>query len=530
LTELFEANRLVTTGRAIDALELLRSLDQVYPNRAEVLLALADVYHELRDYGQYASVMERLVRLRPDDPKLNLALAGARILNLRPVLALQSFRRFLERWPNDEQADLARKTLEEMEPAVNEMLAATGLTGDDAVELAILHEESQSLLQQGKLAQARKVVEELLRRRPDFIPALNNLSLIHRIEGNVGRAIEAAERVLSLNPENHHALANLAHYLCVSGRLAESRSVAERLRGLRSEAVDLWSKKAEAFSYLGDDEAVLEAFHAAEASGQDRSPYEAALLHHLAAVASLRLGNETQAREYWRQSLAADGGMDVARENLDDLALPVSERNAPWAFAFPQWVSQQAIRDLAHQVDSVDNRQGEVGLATAFRRYLCENPQVATLIPILLDRGDPAARDFGLRLAAMARTPEMLEALRDFALSQRGPDALRHEAARAAAKAGLFPSDTVRLWLGGEWRDSLLKGWELHEEPLVRHSRRVEEWLRQASEAVDAGYNQRAAELFEKALAAEPDAPDLLYNKAISYGRQGRKAEAEAIV
>lgn len=528
VAELLEARRLADTGRQLESLELLRSLDQVYPNRAEVLLALADAYYELHDYGPHSSVMERLVRLRPDDPRLNLALAGARLLNLRPVLALQTFRQFLERWPDDEQADVARQTIEEMEPAVNEMLATTGLTGEDAFELAMLHEESQSLMQQGRTSQARRVAEELLRRRPDFIPALNNLSLIHRMEGDVQRAIEAAERVLSLAPENHHALANLTHYLMVSGRLAESRRAADRLRALRTDAVDLWSKQAEAFSYLGDDEAVMEAFRSSREAAQERPPYEEALLLHLAAVATLRLGDEARAREYWRQALAADGGMDVVRDNLDDLVQPVAERHAPWAFGFPQWVPQQALRDLARQVESVDEPEGETALATAFRRYLAEHPHIEALVPVLLDRGDPAAREFGLRLALTSRTPTMLEALRDFAVSRRGPDSMRFDAARAASKAGLFPSDTVRLWLGGEWRETLLIGWELHSDPILRHSRRVEEWLLQAREAVDAGDRERADELFEKALAAEPDAPDLLYDRAMSLGRQGRVSEAEA--
>src|SRR5262249_24483641 len=93
---------------------------------------------------------------------------------------------------------------------------------------------------------------------------------------------------------------------------------------------------------------------------------------------------------------------------------------------------------------------------------------------------------------------------------------------------GLFPSDTVRLWLGGEWRESLLIGWELHEESFIKHSRRVAGWLLQSRQAIDAGDKQPAEELNEKALPAGPDATHLLYNKAISFGRQGRKSEAEA--
>src|SRR5437763_5429141 len=98
MADLNKARSLMDRGRPTEALETLRALDQVYPNRTEVLLPLADVYFELHALPQYLAAVERLSRLEPNDPEITLALGGARLLNFRPVLALTTFRRFLARW------------------------------------------------------------------------------------------------------------------------------------------------------------------------------------------------------------------------------------------------------------------------------------------------------------------------------------------------------------------------------------------------------------------------------------------------
>ena len=52
LIELSEAGRLIKQRRAGEAVQILRALDQVYPNRVEVLSELLNAYHELKDYMQ----------------------------------------------------------------------------------------------------------------------------------------------------------------------------------------------------------------------------------------------------------------------------------------------------------------------------------------------------------------------------------------------------------------------------------------------------------------------------------------------
>ena len=529
LEELSEAKSLMRRGRRIEAAQALEALDQRYPNRVEVLAALADVYYELRDTRKYQALCERWLKVTPDNPDVMFALGGTYMTNMRPALALRTLRRFLDRWPDHERADEARKVLASLEAHMDDLMGDLGLPGEEGLQLAALHEEVQGLLEQGAYRQALQVAEALLRRRPDFAPAWNNISQVHFIEGRMDQAIAAAQQVLSFDADNFHALSNLARYLCLCGRIDEARECATRLKAVESEAVDVWVKKAEASSYLGDDQGVLDAFAGARQAGHLKPPLANPVLYHLAAVAALRLGQEKEADQYWRQAGKSKPGLDLVEDNLADLRRPVGERHAPWAFGLANWVGEKAVRDLWREVEAASRRSKDA-VHEAARRYLRRHPEIAALVPILLDRGDPRGREFALRLALLAETPEMLEALRDFALSQRGPDAMRTEAARKASEAGLLPPGPVRLWAHGAWREILLLDWELHSAPMAEHRPQVETWSNEAILALRRGEGDRAESLLRQALAEEPDAPDLLNNLAAAHKLQGRLQETEDIL
>lgn len=524
-----EVAALMQRKRWREARTLLESLDRRYPNRVEVLTDLANVCLELRDTKGYEAACERLLKITPDNPDAALGLAGAYMSNIRPVSALRTFRRFLERFPNHPRAGEVRTTVAELEARLDEMMRDIGLTGADDIEIAALHEQAQSLLEQGKFAQACQVEEELLRRRPDFAPALNNISQTYFVQGQLKQAIATSERVLTFAPDNFHALSNLTRYLCLSGRMDEARRHAEHLKAIQSDAVDVWIKKAEALTYLGDDQGVLDAFDGAERAERLKPPLGDPVLFHFAAVAALRLGKEDVARRHWQHARKLAPWLQEVQGNLADLRQPIGKRHAPWAFGIRNWITEQAVSDLYAALKPV-TRRGEAAATQAARRYLAQHPEMVPLVPLLLDRGDPQAREFALNLAQMAETPEILAALRDFALSQRGPDEMRMQAARAASRAGLLPRGTVRFWVQGEWREILLMDFEIYSEPESKHSPQVEKLMIEGTMAVRRGDAKQAEHLLKQALQIEPDAPDVLNNLAAAYELQGRMQEAERIV
>jgi tetratricopeptide (TPR) repeat protein len=525
-----EADSLMQRGRLDEAIDILESADRRYPNRPEVLTQLMNAYHDVEDMVGFMSVAERLSRLRPNDPDLMVALAGAYAANLLPVLALRTFHHFLDRWPEHAHADEARKMAADLGSLLRAEQARLDMPEEAALELLTMHDTVQSHLAQGKYREARQAAEDLLRRHPNFAPALNNISQAYYAEGRLDQAISTTQRVLAFEPENVHALSNLTRYLCLSGHPDEARQWADRLKASTASAADVWLKKMEALAVLGDDEGALDVFDRAERAGALQSPGADPTLYHLAAVAALRLEREADAREYWKRALKVYPDFELARDNLDDLRKPARERHAPWAFGTGNWLTQQAIQDLIVQIEPASRRGDDSAIRQAARRYLRKHPEMNGLAPVLLDRGDPDTRGFALRLALMAETPEMLAALSDFALGQRGPDEMRFQAAQAAANAGLLPPGPMRLWQDGEWREILLLGFEIHGEPLTHHRPPVEQWALEAMQALRDGDSVEAERLLKQALEIEPDQPDLLNNLAAAYELQGRTPESRAML
>jgi tetratricopeptide (TPR) repeat protein len=529
LDDLDEVESLLAEKRWNEARAILADLHQRFPTNKGVLTLLVNLAYDQHDMELYQSAAGQLLRLTPNDADLTRGLAGAYMVNMRPALGLRTAQQFLDRWPDHPHAAEVREMVAKIEPLLVTELPKLGLDGPDALEVAAQHEEVQSLLSQGHWEQARLLAQQVLRRTPDLIPVLNNLSQIYSFEGQTDDAIATAERVLALDDDNHHALSNLTHYFVASGRAEDAWRMAERLKAVVSEAPDLWTKIAEALSYLGDDEGVLDTLRRAEGTRVRQATGTMALLYHLAAVAALRLGKEADARKHWRQALKDSAWMQVAQANLDDLRAPIGERHAPWPFALQQWVPRKTLDAYVKLVDPA-SRRGDGAVTVAHRRFLQRHAEMIPLIPLLLDRGDPAGREFALRVALSSDLPAIQEAVRDFALSQRGPDTMRLQAAQAAREAGLLPVGTVRLWSAGEWRDLQLLGWEIYDEPDSDHLPEVEKRQREATQALRDGDAERGERILKRALEIEPDAPDLWNNLAAAYSQQGRVREAEEII
>lgn len=109
----------------------------------------------------------------------------------------------------------------------------------------------------GDFVQGRKAAQQLLRRRPTFIPAHNNLSLMDFTEGKLRQAIERARYVLTLEPDNYQALGNLVRYLTLTGQEEEGRRCLQTLLTIDKEDMELVWKQAEALAIWDDDGAEM---------------------------------------------------------------------------------------------------------------------------------------------------------------------------------------------------------------------------------------------------------------------------------
>ncbi|MBI3462163.1 MAG: tetratricopeptide repeat protein [Planctomycetes bacterium] len=527
---LAQAERMGQRGDWEGARDLLLELDRRRPGQLSVLSLLSQACLELQDRDACEAVCRRAVKANPNQPDAHLMLAGAQLSNFHPALARRTFRGFLRQWPDDPRSADVRKTLAEIETALEQSLIRVDFPTDDPFDLAASNEEVLAYLAQGQFAAARDAAERLLQSYPRFLPAWNNLSEAQFRLGQGEQAIASARRALEIEPENCHALGNLTRYLCLWGRMDEAREAAQRLKRIESNRADLPVKQAEALSLLGDDEGVCQVFQRHSEAAHELLPKDNALLHHLAAVASARLGRGTDAVRLWNESLRLQPHFALAQENLADHRRPVGKRHGPWAFEITHWVPHGTFRALFERVGPAAGRLAKQSATQETRRFLDQHPEVARLLPLLFERGSPDAAAFAVKLAAIVKTPETLEPLRTFAFGQRGSDKLRLEAVQVLMDAEVIPPGEVRLWAQGEWRDVVLTSFELSDEPVGRHTPRVQRLVEESHEFLMRGDFRRAKPLLEEALAIEPDSPVILNNLISALQLEGRKHEVEQMI
>lgn len=523
------ANEMMQEGEMVEARKVLEGLHNLYPSNTDVLQNLAYVCHKMGDLSAYLSYCKKLAHLLPDDAEKALALATAYAINYRPMLAFRTYRRFLAQWPEHEEADRIRETVAHLEAGAQEMLADAGLVGEDGLETLATHEEIQVMLADGHYEEGEALANRLLATHPQFAPAHNNLSQMLFQLGRAEEAIAIARQVLSFAPDNFQATGSLARFLFLSGRQEEAVLMADKLRSLQSDNPDFWIKQAETFSFMGDDEAVLAAFRKAEQAGTIQRVPNPALIYHLAAVASLRLGRESDARQHWKEALSLAPGLDLARENLADLNKPVGERHGPWAYDLGYWLPRRVIEDFIQQAKG--GKQGNAAFRRAVEGFLQARADLRQLIPLLLERSDANAAGLVLTLASVSQNPELLEAVKTFALGQRGSDQLRFRAAQLAVEAGLLAGGEVRMWSQGKQQDLILLKTEINGDPepwnIPPQARRL---AKKAMEELNFGNGLEAEPLLNRALALAPGDIRLRNNLAASYKLQGRKEEYRQIV
>jgi tetratricopeptide (TPR) repeat protein len=528
IKELRRAEGLKERGRLDDALEIAESLHRKYPKHTEPLLFMMDAASESRDAIAFEDALDRLLEIAPDVPEYVLTQAKITAANDYAALALKQFKQFLERWPTHKEAPKVREIVPLIESDLAEMLDKAGIHHPDRFELAATNDALQLLIDRERYEDAVKLARQALEREPMYRPILNNMAMLMLLEAKWQEALPYSERVLEADPENVFALGTLARANEMLGYRTEAALYAKRMKTGKAIA-DKTGKILETLSYLGDDAGVLETYRQAQEDKGD-SALEEPITHHLAGVAAMRLGQEDDARRYWKEALKLDPDFDLTKDNLTNLKQPLGERDTAWAYTLNYWAPLELLESLVMQIP-MDAESSIHGLTEeTSRTILTSHPWAEALVPILFERGDPRGRQFALLLASMLKTPAMLTAAQDFALSQYGPDHLRIDAANLAVKSGFMAEGRVRLWIRGNWKDVLLMGWELHDEMAGTHTSQVEKLLRDSFEAMRGGDGARSEKLLKKALEIEPDAKDVLNNLASTYALQGRQAEASTLL
>ena len=434
LNKLEEAQFLIEGGKLFEALGFLQDAVQQYPSEGRFWELFAAVSNELKDVPTMQKAFTKLIQFQPRNADAHFGLAYAYALDIRLALGVRGFREFLRKFPDSEYRKEAAELLEMGEKDLRRNLAEFDFPeGETGLELACLHEEAQILMNQHRFEEAKEKAEKLIRQMPDFIPAYNNLSLIFFMNGEAEKAAETARKVLEKQPENFHALGNLVRFSVFLGETENAQNFANRLRPIENDNPDLWIKKIEAFTFAGDDKAVTEVYK--EASKETDFAVPQSFGKHLAAFAFYQLGKQNQARKIWQEILNEEPDFELAALNMEEMHLAENERNI-FALPITYWIPSRYINELmAETVKIKDGRNFERNLQKKTAQFFEKNPNILSVLSILLERGDLYAKEFAIKLMSWAETPESIAALKDFAFGQKGSDKMRYHAAMQLEQA-----------------------------------------------------------------------------------------------
>jgi tetratricopeptide (TPR) repeat protein len=525
-----EADKLLSQGNPQEALNLLHELDNKFPRHPDVLGLMANAHLDTGNQHGYLHTIHRLHELTPNRADVKVGLAGAYLANGYLALALKTFRQFLKHWSHDDRASDVQKTVQQLEKGLGEILAELGDTSASGYEFACQHEELMLMMEAGNYSRCRQLAKKLLQQRPTFAPILNNMSQVEWLEGNLAQAIEMSRKVLEIEPQNVHALSNLTRYLFMQGKKDEASMVAEQLKNSATPAADRWVKKAEALSFIEDDEGVLALID--QAKQAEEMDELSGVIWHWCAVAEYQKGNIPKARAYWQKCAKLVPYFELANTNLGELKKPLHERICPQAFSLENWIPRKTLETLTSATERAARKKNDEAFRTGAVEYFDRHPEFIQFVTAALTSGDEMSRELALQLADMSAHPAIFDFLKAFSLGQKGPDSLRLDASQILTKHGVFKSgEMVELWLEGEWKQIMMMGFQISYDPPKRPTLKpaAQHLMEKAIYALRERKGAEAETHLRKALEIQKDEPGLLNNLAVALSMQGKHAEAEEI-
>jgi tetratricopeptide (TPR) repeat protein len=158
-------------------------------------------------------------------------------------------------------------------------------------------------------------------------------------------------------------------------------------------------------------------------------------------------------------------------------------------------------------------------------RFAGRFPQVVRVAEKVIWEDGRAAE--GVAMLDTIGTPAAFEALRRFGLSQAGDDDDRVQALLTLVRTDqIAPDEPVWVWKDGEWREMLLRGYEIAPAPPVAYDPQVAELLSEAQRVLQAGDDEQAERLFQRALELEPQTREAYNNLGSIYAQRGQHDRA----
>lgn len=468
----------------------------------QVIKAQLSVAQKLQDHEACCRFSERLRELQPRNAEAVLMYAQSSMYCRRATVALASYEAFLETWPEHAHVSKITKVLPALREEVEQRIEKAGFPQSDGVRLQSMHEQSLRYLQTQEFAKSEECCLELIDSAPSFCSARNNFATVRFHVGRLDDALATARETYDLFPDNQFAEIACAKFCFLSGKQEEANQLMESIVKKTLDHADVFVARCDLMAMLGrDDELVT----LCESVDRDLlvDPHSQTSRLHYAAYAHHRLGHLDKAKAYRVEYVKHTHKHLDAEENLDDLES--NGGHAPWASAIPHWLPNALLKKIMGKGNNVDSTSPEY---VAFSR----------MVPILLDRGDPTGRTLALSFAKAVGSEPLMDALRDFAYGQRGPDKQRSSALTYLNANGHLETGPHRIFSDGKWREIQLLSAQIYWGPVDTNvTPEVSRLYEEGHEAMVNGQFDLAEECFDAVIEKDNTHLPALYNRCATW-------------
>lgn len=407
------------------ALARFQKLEAQGPMSMEVMRAYIAVLARQEDVGQLARVATLMAERWPSDALANLLAADGCMAAHLPVSAILFYERFLELAPSHPQVPTVELDLARLRSTLPATLDAFADDLPKELPRVASVEKIVHAVQLQRLDEATQRAGAHLKLYPDDVRVRNHLADLWAWRGDTRRALAIANETVCRSPENFFARAIRCRLSYFHGDVETCKADSKLLRSLQPRVLNGFTKAAELFAFIGDDDGIRWVMEQVERRGWlTKSTTDAAFLMAIYGTCLARSGDFKSAEKYWRNAVALDSSTLMAQQNLDDLLKPPGENWGPAYFALVDFLTPSQINEAREWFTLDGSKQKDYSA----RRFLKKHPEVEHLVPAMLDRGDAPCQQFAVNLAIHSSNPHVRAAIVAYARGGRGTDELRMQA------------------------------------------------------------------------------------------------------
>lgn len=330
---------------------------------------------------------------------------------------------------NDPTGQFLEESEEMIELLSYELDRPTKLTSIKSREGMFEHDRARSMLEEGKFAEAVRILEKIIKKHPDFMAARNNLALAYYYMGHFDKSVDMIRQVLELDPGNLHGLCNLAIFYQHFG---DKENLSELLGVLRKTYPfhqDHVFKLATTMGILSEHETAYRLFKRLLKTG------EAGLdpcLFHYTAVAAYNTKRYDEAERQWRQADKFDPGSEIPKFYLSQLQKARTEQVKPAVSYHYHLPFEEQFRGLEKSAEGLPD-------------HLKRDPLVRSSFFWALRHGDMETKLQVIQAFGLIGDSEVKEALLEFIQEPKEDDYLKKVAIFVLRNIGLREPVTAVL-------------------------------------------------------------------------------------